>query len=391
MPNLNSHFPRPLWWRPSLLVMAACNHCAWVQLCGYECNCSFVDTYRFQSLVNSLPDPHNQTPSTLFFLGQKTKDEALRHIFPHNNLKKAKLDGLARIRIDNSSASSQHPILFGDADLSISIIDRHRPATCHSERAFPVQWQSSDLRSIADHVLTKVLFASCNLVIVFAADYRDFEHLADNLARWINIGVASDAPIQTRPRLLIVINGQSPERQQDVRELYRDLETRTRRRLNNLFSLVSSMYLEDGELSTLAVYRPLREEIFRQADEIRSTLVDKRWLFSGTHLAALFELRLQHAASNISENLSLIRGCRKYHTIPQDFPDHLSKPIRFGVEVIIRYETTASYVASSILMDAYPQGAHRKTSSKYLSKRLLTVLQSLTQTQCLKHFTFGPV
>ena len=344
-------------------IMADCTHCTWIQLCGNESNCSFIDHHRFQNLVQSLPDPCNQTPTLLFFLGQKNKDEALRYIFPHNNLKKTKLDGFARIRVDNSTASTKEPILFADADLSTTVLDRHRPLICHQEDLIPVQWQCSDMRSVVDHVLARVLFASSNLLVLFADDYSTVDHLTNDLARWINVGVSSDAPTDTRPRLLIVTKGKSPDNQQRIRRIYCELEVRARYRLNNLFSLVSTQYLDDGPLSALALYRPLKEEIFRQKDEIRSVLLEKHWLFSAPRLASLFKMRLHHAAAKVSDDFSIIKGCRKYHEIPNNYPQNLATVISFGVGAAIKYENTTSFIASSILMDAYPPDAHSNASS----------------------------
>ena len=339
--------------------MAGCKHTAWVRLSGIHPNCSVVDPQRLHHLVQSLPEPERQTPSLLLFVGQKIKDQALRYLFPHNNLKRTRQDGLARIRVDNSTATSSYPLFFADADLSSSVLEPHRPVTCHDEKSEPIQWQCSDTKTVADHVLARVLIASSNILVIFADDFGDLDYLTDDIVRWINIGVCSIAPPESRPRLLIVIKGNTWESQTKIRELYRDLEALAQKQLSSLFSLVSTLYLDDA-LSELAMYRPLKEEILRQTDEIRSTLLDQRWLFSASHTAAAFSMRLHFAATKVTANFSLLDGCRKYHEIPVNYPNHLSNVIAFGIEKVIRHESTASYIASSILMDAYPPGGHCK-------------------------------
>ena len=72
-----------------------------------------------------------------------------------------------------------------------------------------------------------------------------------------------------------MVQGTESDTYAKVRELYRDLENLTSRRLSNLFSLVSTVYL-DNRLLLLATYRPLKEEIRRQLDEVRSILIEYR-------------------------------------------------------------------------------------------------------------------
>ena len=340
--------------------MTACNHAAWAHLAKSaksSSSYSLVDTHRLQSLTESLPQPRVQTPSLVFFLGQKKKNEALRYLFPHNNLRRTKEDGLARIRVDNTSLTSQTPMFFADADLAARSRELIYPVICHEESLYPVQWQSSDLRTVGDHVFARVFIASANLLVIFADDFADLSFLADDLIRWINIGSCCDSPLETKARLLIVVHGEADEIQARIRDLYRDLERLTCKRLSNLFSLVSTLYLKAG-LSPLATYRPLKEEMLQQLDDIRSALLKNRWLLSASHLASACVMRLAFTASNVSRTFSLLDHSRKYHNLPSDYPQHMSAIIAFGAEKVVRYETTSSYIASSILMNAWPPACH---------------------------------
>ena len=340
--------------------MAGCNHAAWAHLSRCQSSYSLVDTHRLQLLVESLPQPHEQTPSLVFLLGQKRKNQSLRYLFPHNNLRRSKEDGLARIHLDNSSATTQHPIFFADADLAARTQERQTSVTCHEETTFPVRWQSSDIRTIGDHVFARVLIASVNMLVVFADDFADLSFVADDLVRWINIGSCCDAPLETRPRLLLVVQGSESVTHAKVRQLYRDLENLTSRRLSNLFSLVSTVYLDSG-LSPLATYRRLKEEILRQLDEIRSILIDHRWLFSAFHIASAFNMRLSFAASKVTDTFSLLTHSRKYHKLPSNYAEHIASVVAFGADKVVSYESTTSYIASSIFMNAWPSGCHCKS------------------------------
>ena len=354
---LNASASQNLLLRPTPPTMTACNHAAWVHLTEYSS--SLVDTHRLQSLTKSLPQPRIQTPSLVLFLGQKKKNEALRYLFPHNNLRRTKEDGLARIRVDNTSVTSQTPLFFADTDLAACSRERSHPVTCHEETVYPVWWQSSDLRTVRDHVFARVFIASANLLVIFADDFADLSFLVDDLVRWINIGSCCDSPLETRARLLIVVHGEADETQARIRDLYRDLERLTSKSLSKLFSLVSTLYLKPG-LSPLATYRPLKEEMLQQVDDTRSVLLKHRWLLSASHFSSAYVMRLAFTASKVSRTFSLLDHSRKYHDLPRDYPKHLSAVIAFGAEKVVRYETTSSYIASSILMNAWPPGCHCK-------------------------------
>jgi len=66
-----------------------------------------------------------------FFLGRKSKDVVLRQIFPNNNIRRERHDGIVNLRLDSSTISSELPLLFADADTQASVPQRLGTMTCH--------------------------------------------------------------------------------------------------------------------------------------------------------------------------------------------------------------------------------------------------------------------
>ena len=338
-------------------IEMGCKNVAWIQLCGAPKSVSLIDPTRFESIVRGLPDPERQTPSIVIFLGRKVKNDALRQLFPYNNVRRTTRQGVARIRLDHASSLHHSPLLFADADLTFEVMPTRKATTCHPEFVEPVRWQPEDMREIFDHAFTRVILASSNLLLLFANDFRDLSDLAGAVTRWINLGMLSDAPRTTRPRLLLVVKGTTCSRE-DIRALYCQVQSTSKKKMTELFSQVSTVYLEADGLSAAAVFRPLKEEILRQLDGHRADLFSERWIFSAVHLAALFRARLQHAARYKARECSIVSETRKYCSDLSTYSNSLLPLIRYGRDNLAPYESTASFIASSILMDAYPNKAH---------------------------------
>ncbi|KAK5163302.1 hypothetical protein LTR04_002627 [Oleoguttula sp. CCFEE 6159] len=336
--------------------MVACDHVAWLQLAGAK-DFTLSDTSRLKRVIWEMADPTSQTPSLLFFLGKKAKDVALRELFPRNNLKRNRANGFASVRLDTASISCNNPIIFADGAIDGTILPRQASSTCHENITHPIQWQSPNTRMIVDVVFARVILPFCSVLTLFADDFDNIDDITNCLVRWAAFGSFTNLPADVRPRLVIVLNEAKHGRQQ-VRELYVQLQERTQFRTTDLFSLVSTVYLSGESLSPLARHRPLKEEVFRQADGMREVYRRRHWLFSAVHLEALYREVLRHTASTITEPFSFIQATRKYQGLAADYSSHLQNFIRLGVKHAVPYECSASYVASSMMMDAYPPGAH---------------------------------
>lgn len=333
---------------------------AWLHVCGdaQQQTSAIVDPYRLHNIVQSLPRPETQTPQLLFFLGQRTKREALRYLFPFNNTKRCKHSGIARLHVDNSSINHDNPTFFAESDLSVDVSPCYR-SKCHQEQTYPIKWDSSDFQLVLDHTFARVVLSSTSVLVLFADDFRDLSAVKQSLLKWIKVGPMSDAPRESKPRLLIAARKCSREL---IRELYVELE---KAHVTNMFSLVSTLYLQNAPLSPLAIYRPLKEELFRQMDEVREGLAAQNWLFSALHLEALLKRRLIHLARTSSEDLVTFSSTRAAPQ-PLDYCEKLAEVIRYGMQKTMGYQQVASFIASSMLMDAYPPGSHSTRSPRFM-------------------------
>ena len=100
----------------------------------------------------------------------------------------------------------------------------------------------------------------------------------------------------------------------------------------------------------------------RQADEMRRVRAQRRTLFSAVHFTRFFQLALQHTIRSIVDPLDLVLASRENMTTLDEHEDHLTRFFKLGVREKVSYHLLTSYVASSVLMDAYPPRMHRRSS-----------------------------
>lgn len=100
--------------------MASCDHLTWVQLTG-EQEVSIQDDSRLHRILEDLVDIEMHCPILLFFIGCKAENIALRELFPYNNIRKGRHDGLANLRLNTTSIRSDFPILFADSEPTFKI------------------------------------------------------------------------------------------------------------------------------------------------------------------------------------------------------------------------------------------------------------------------------
>lgn len=116
--------------------MTICKHLGWLQVTGGK-EVALINPGRLTRIVGELTNPTAQQPSVLFFIGRKAKTQALRELFP-NHIKKGRYDGIATLRVDNTSLYSDHPVLFAESDPSTTVVST-LDTSCHETESFPIR------------------------------------------------------------------------------------------------------------------------------------------------------------------------------------------------------------------------------------------------------------
>jgi len=338
--------------------MAKCDHISWLELVEGEAGPLLAYGSRMSQVIGELSKPSVQFPQIVFFMGRQLKNRALRQLCGNNYRNQNRHHRTINLRLDNQSFLLDHPRIFADADPSCRSISPPfvSPRICHQQENLPVQWPKSR-HEPHDLIIARLLFLFTDVVCVFADDLGGLKGVQEYLSTWIQIGSASSLPAAVRPRVIVVLGNQPKSITQSVLEeddfLFEILH------LSGLpfFSTYSGIQisrLPAEELSTDARYLQLGSDLFTQLRHMRQVREDHHVLFSAQHLNVLFEEALQHATTGLLAPYNFVLASRRRNPLDGAFTSHLVNFIRLGGKSRATYDDLASYIASAILMDAYP-------------------------------------
>jgi hypothetical protein len=318
------------------------------------------DTGRFVRVTKELPRPTTQTPQLALFLGTRAKDIALKEIFPQNNLgRRGKRENI-NLRLETTSLNSDTPLLFADSTPFARDPTDRSQVICHEILPYSTCWKLEG-HSLIDIVYNRLLFLFSDVVCVFADDFSSLDALAMRLVLWAEIGSAQKS-VAMRPRLLIITTENC---QQDRARALLEVIQPYSEMLGACFSLTKIIQLAGPYLSPTAKHQCLRDEIRRQRQEALAVRQKHGMLFCAEHLAALFQRAIFHTATTTKEQFCHITAARGATKPGNDFTNHLVDFLDLAREHKTPFQSVASYIASSIIMDAYPPRMHGKSPLNY--------------------------
>ena len=95
-------------------TISSCRHTSWLDFTHTPD--VLWDTGCLSRFLLELTNPTRQKPSLILFVGRKSKELALRVLFPWNNIKRSSHEGLVTLRADTLSLQSDFPIFFAESD-----------------------------------------------------------------------------------------------------------------------------------------------------------------------------------------------------------------------------------------------------------------------------------
>ena len=341
--------------------MSSCKHTSWLDG-THTTDVVLWDTGRLSRLSLELTNPVRQRPSLILFVGRKSKESALRDLFPWNNIKRSRREGLVTLRADTLSLQSDFPIFFAESD-PFDTPSQPELSTCHEASSWPLQWSLGAGDSLYDVAHARLLSLFIDVLCLFADDFHDFEDVVSTIRAWAAFGRASGQFHMARPKVIIVKQGAGP----GPSPTYDLLESEylhynlLQPNIVASFSSITVLHLADEQISSLARHRPLKELIQRRTDEIRHIKQTIGCLFSAVHLTWYFSEAVKHTARTGIESFDYVASSRLANPISTDFSGHLINFLNLGTQCSLPEDTWTSYIASVILFDAYPRGMHRKS------------------------------
>lgn len=340
--------------------MASCRHVGWLRAIQEHKTGTITleQTDRLNILIRDMPEPEAQCPQFVFFLGKRTKDEALRSLYPRNNLGRHTERAHINLRVDNESFQNDYPILLVDSDPSEKLSQENTYPNCHETTRYSISWRQPQISgSPMNTVYLRLVNLFSDVVCIFADDFLTLDSLSSYLRSWIELGSASTLPLDLRPRLLVIIS-EDGSYNDLVEEFGKSLESQFGSQIWSIFSSLKIFRLAGRHLSSIARYQRLRFQIRAQLEEMRALRRHLRCLFSGLHTSALFKAAIDHTIATTSRGFDFIHAARLTSPIMSNYNKFLQSFLRLATNNKVPYGIKASFIASSIMMDAFPAQMH---------------------------------
>ena len=342
--------------------MNLCDHQTWLQVSKTQ-ELTIHDTGRLARLLQELAHPESQRPSLLILIGRKAKEIAIREMFPWNNVRKGKRDGIATLRVETSTIGAENPILFAESDPFAAInLEPETSFLCHQTFAHPVQWQDHCTASIYDLIHSRLLCIFADVLCIFADDFEDLEQVADQLKRWAMLGREAHKQGRTHCKVIIVKSGHgpSPSPTYDILERMNVQFSLLRQDLMDFYVSVVVLNLVDDQVSPLARHRRLKELLRQQIDEMCALRRDQGCLYSAVHMNRFFTDALLHLVRTIHEPFNFLQANCRGGQSRRNKEAHFRNFFELCRMVDAPQDAVTFSVASTILFDAYPKGSHSK-------------------------------
>ncbi|KAK2024520.1 hypothetical protein LX32DRAFT_705335 [Colletotrichum zoysiae] len=349
-------------------TMTRCKHTSWLRVSNKDQAYVIESSDRAQRLLDSLPRPDSQYPSTLLLIGNAAKRIAMQKLgvdITRPNTTRG--HGEIHLALAPGGASGERPTLIADADIPPhKRCGRPRQSMlCHElvTRSIATP-EGVAVPSMAveagDRVYNRMLFPFADVVCVFADDVGGVEIVAQRLASWLELEAPSASSV--RPWLVVVTNG--GEEDSARCQLLQAVRKRTNVHVSERFHGVRVMSLADTSPRSLRRHLQsprwdiLTNELTYMTETKRVERVLASCLFSATHLARL----LRHATEQLGDAdalpLNFLAVSRLDNPVAADLQAHLARFLAHcdSVEALKRFAVPV--IASSFLLDHYPPGMH---------------------------------
>jgi hypothetical protein len=216
-----------------------------------------------------------------------------------------------------------------------------------------VKWTATSTRHIVDVLLARLTFPFSDLICIFVEDFPDLRDVAIQLVDWAKAGQSCSLPSSNRPSVILIWS-ESASTQQQIEDYISGPDWAE---IGDMYTLLPPFYQNNSKTQG---YTPLKNVLLSHLQDINDEHSQTGVRLSCSHFADFFRLALEHVAKTASHPFDFIAATRADNLIEEASVGHIVNFLRLGLALDVSYYDMASFVASAILMDAYPPKMHRK-------------------------------
>ncbi|KAF8545288.1 acyl transferase/acyl hydrolase/lysophospholipase [Trichophaea hybrida] len=326
----------------------ACEHTDWLHVLTSPP--STQDFNRLQALIAAgvFPDPENQTPSVLTFIGGTAKNRMLRKLLGRPQLHRNRRRADIHIHVLPRTSMTPNPILIADCALPelTHSEDGFSETSCHEVITRPLAVRGERLREL---VLASLLGPFTDVLCIFMSDFGCVRDAATLLASWIDAASRTFCQTRVRPGLLLV-DFQAVDDPAPI--LINILTEEFLLKPYSYFSRFDVLRTPPSLLtrnSLMGHLSPILEESLVSRQQART-------LFTMTHFEALF--RSACDCSSGFKPFEFVTASRLRNPVPESLGRHISTFLgNFSTQEAV-FNSAIPLIASSLLLDYAPPGMH---------------------------------
>ncbi|XRM38736.1 hypothetical protein ABZX51_002133 [Aspergillus tubingensis] len=300
---------------------------AWLDLTQDATGSSLVDTGRMNEIVQDMSHPATQYPSLISFVGNHNRMLALRSLFPHNNVLRRSSAGVIRLHLSITTAHTEYPI-----------------------------WTQFPTTDVTGSLLTRLVFPWMHVVCFFVDGLAGLERTKSLLEAFrsrIQAG-ASSAPV--RMRVIVVLTKPTAVYKADPVEVLQAVRSVTD---PDHVSLSVVDLRGRHRLSGPALFAPLQRQVLDELQLSRTERLQRGLLFSAVHQAFLWHRSLPGLLHSAAHRVDCLLLSRERLPVSGAFSEGLTELLAQSRTLKCPIQEIYSFMASALLMDAYPPGMHQ--------------------------------
>lgn len=333
-------------------TMSHCKHTGWIRLWRNNGQPSLETTDRPHRLTEEFS--YEDKPGVALLIGSQTKSMVLSDLCS----KAKRPQGLRHhgdIHLHASHVRPTRPFLIADGDIPTHnrLSTCSKSYRCHESQETPFLKEPLVGRAgeIADKIYQRVLIPFADVICLFVADIGGADFAIQRLAAWVPQDQLHTSPF--KPVLLLVISRGQKKRVQSAVEGMTGLNYFEQVRIVTFSPSHSAMWQRRQILM-------LRRRLFQAIDLAQERRRHAGSLFSACHLAAF----IQAAADGLSElphaPMDVIKTSRRTNPVASDLSVHLTNWFKQFDDHGVLERFAIPLASSSIILDNYPSGMHRK-------------------------------
>jgi len=99
---------------------------------------------------------------------------------------------------------------------------------------------------------------------------------------------------------------------------------------------------------------------------MRNVRLRSRYLYLAVHLNKFFQMAVSQTAASVLRPFNFVTASRLGNEVGLDHADHLTSFFRLGIDHGLSDNTITDFIASTILLDAYPPKIYRECCTSSL-------------------------